>query len=112
MNRECVLIPYSIEALQKMPKHKGPTNGPRNIIDILEEFVNKNHDCCVVSRCDSNELAHMDCTAFNRVIKRENYINVKIVRRGSTVFLVKKDAWEKCCKNKSRDINIPFYENY
>lgn len=95
------LEPYDIYKLKndpiKKPRSKSIT---RNVVGVVEEFVNNNYDCCLVCECENGTQSHIEVTIINRVLKRENYINVKAVVRGSRVYLVKKSAWE-AKKNES-----------
>ena len=90
------LEPHDIRELKTRAKRTTPNRHVnRDVIRIIEEFVESGYDCCRVCFCDTDRQAHIECTILRRSVKLGNYDNVKVVLRKSEVYLVKKDKWEE-----------------
>lgn len=68
----------------------------RNVAGIIEEFIESGHDCCKVCFCDSGRMAHIEVTILRRSVQSCGCARnkIKVVLRGSEVYLVRKDKWE------------------
>ena len=96
MSADFKLIPFDICELKTMKIRRGAGTGytPRNIIKLIEEFVEMDCDCCKVNSYDSNRKAHIECTILRRTVDYGGFDNVKVILRGKNVFLVRKDRWD------------------
>ena len=97
---EIKLEPYDIMQLWEHPRSRSAGGYKRrNFSEVLEEFVNSQHDCCKMYSNDNCEKVNIVSRNFRDSIRRFDYKNtVKVVARGTDVFLVKKSAWEKLSK--------------
>jgi hypothetical protein len=91
------LEPFDIYVLKSMSnrRHPGKNYIKRDVVGIVEEFVRENYDCCIVCECNTEREAHIETCIIRRAINMHDYVNVKTVQRGKTVYMVKKNVWEK-----------------
>lgn len=90
------LEPFDINTLKEIDKRKKPGKYiRRHVIEIIDEFVAGNYDCCKVCSCENDRKAHVEVTVLRRSVKSSGHNNVKVVLRGNNVYLVKKDRWER-----------------
>ena len=97
---EIKLEPYDIRKLWEHPISRSDGGYKRrNFREVLEGFVNSQYDCCKIYSGDDYAKANIMAVSLRDSIKRFDYKNtVKVVARGTNVFLVKKRAWEKLPK--------------
>ena len=97
---EIKLEPYDIRKLWEHPiSRQDGGYKRRNFREVLEDFVNSEHACCKIYYGDDYAKANIMAVSLRDSIKRFDYKNtVKVVARGTNVFLVKKRAWEKLSK--------------
>ena len=88
---------FDIYELKNMPTGKGIPTGSvkRNVAEMLEEFINGNHDCCKLCTCEDGRKAHIEYANLHTAMTRAKLTNIRIVIRGCSVYLVKKDKWEE-----------------
>ena len=95
MSADFKLVPFDIYELKTMKIRRAVTGyTPRNIIKLIEEFVEMDCDCCKVNSYDSNRKAHTECTILRRTVDYGGFDNVKVILRGNSVYLVRKDRWD------------------
>lgn len=96
MSADFKLVPFDIYELKTMKIRRDPGAGytRRNIIKLIEEFVEMDCDCCKVYSCDVERKAHIECTILRRTVDYGGFDNVKVILRGKNVFLVRKDRWD------------------
>lgn len=97
---EIKLEPYDIMQLWELPRSRAVGGHKRrNFREVIEEFVNSQHDCCKIYSAGDYAKANTITMNLRESIKRLDYKNtVIVVVRGTNVFLVKKSAWEKLSK--------------
>ena len=83
------LVPYDKKKLGNL-RARGCKS---NIFSILEEFANSDLDCVKIEGWTQKNAIGCQ-TSFIRSIKHYNMTNIRVVKRGEEVYLVKKIAIE------------------
>lgn len=88
------LVPFDINELKSMRTRRKPAGRDyRHVCELVDEFVEHNYECCRICTCDDNRKAHIESTILRRSVDFRGYKNVRVVLRGNSVYLVKRDRW-------------------
>ena len=86
------LVPFDINELKSMKTRRKPSCSVyRHVCEIVDEFVEHNYECCRICTCDDARKAHIENTILRRSVNSRWYKNVRVVLRGNSVYLVKRD---------------------
>lgn len=95
MNVVYNLQPYDINLLKSQETTRRPKKYIKNdIIKLLDEFIDRGYECCLICTCVDNDQAHVKATIIRRTILIQGYHNIKVIRRKTKVYIVKKNKWE------------------
>lgn len=92
MSVDFKLEPFDINELKNMDKRK------RDIRSIIVEFAEGDYDCCRVCSCSyvNDRKSHFEVAILRRSVEMAGYEKeIKVLLRGESVYLVKKNKWEK-----------------
>lgn len=88
------LEPFNINELKSMETRRKPVDRDfRHVCELIDEFVENDYECCKVCTCDDNYKAHIESTVLRRSVDIRGYKNVRVVLRGNSVYLVKRNLW-------------------
>ena len=104
MSETLKLETYDIYQLRdKVKQRKSEKSEKRNIVELIENFIDSECNCCRVCSCDDSKQALMESSGLRRTIRNEGFRNVITILRGTEVFLVKKDRWEEILNKGAGD---------
>lgn len=95
MSVDFKLEPFDINELKNMDKRKSSRHAVRrDVLSIINEFAEGDYDCCRVFSCDNDRKAHIELTILRRSVEIAGYKKeIKVLLRGESVYLVKKNKW-------------------